>query len=354
MGIDSRQVAVPISILPGADDCPEPPITAASNLPVSWYGMIGNSTAFLTLLRQIGKIARTDACVLIEGETGVGKELTARAIHYLSARRSKPFISLNCGAIPESLIESELFGHARGAFTDAKTNRCGVISQADAGTLFLDEIDSLPCKGQVALLRFLQDRRYRPVGQSIEQISNSRVIAATNQPLQDLVERRAFRSDLMYRLNILRLYVPPLRERKTDIVLLARHFVKVYCERYGLPLKTLHSSSWVWMMRYEWPGNVRELESVIHRNVLLSEEYEIIIDECMPHLPSQPMPSPSQEFLNFQDAKAHAIAEFERGYLSKLFKETQGNVSAAARLACKERRSLGKLLKKYGIDKNSD
>jgi len=354
MGIESRRILPPLSIIPGADDCPDDRRIVSPGPPVSMYGMIGNSAAFLTLLRQIEKIASTDACVLIEGETGVGKELTARAIHYLSARRSKPFISLNCGAIPESLIESELFGHARGAFTDAKTNRSGVISQADSGTLFLDEIDSLPCKGQVALLRFLQDRRYRPVGQSVEEVSNSRVIAATNQPLQDLVERRAFRSDLMYRLNILRLQVPPLRERKTDIVLLARHFLKVYCERYGLPLKSLHSSSWVWMMRYEWPGNVRELESVIHRNVLLSEDHEMIVDECVPQLQTHPMPSSSCEFLNFQDAKAHAIAEFERGYLSKLFKETHGNVSAAARLACKERRSLGKLLKKYGIDKETD
>jgi two-component system, NtrC family, response regulator GlrR len=350
MSIERRR----ISIIPRVTECADDHIQTPSNLPISMYGMIGNSAAFQTLLRQIAKIASTDACVLIEGETGVGKELTARAIHYLSARRSKPFISLNCGAIPETLIESELFGHTRGAFTDAKTNRPGVICQADGGTLFLDEIDSLPCKGQVALLRFLQDRRYRPVGQSIEQVSNSRVIAATNQPLQDLVERRAFRSDLMYRLNILRLQVPPLRERKTDIVLLARHFLKVYCERYGLPLKSLHSSSWVWMLRYEWPGNVRELESVIHRNVLLSEDHEIIIDECVPQLQSQPMPSSTYEFLNFQEAKAHAIAEFERGYLSKLVKETHGNVSAAARLACKERRSFGKLLKKYGIDKAAE
>jgi len=351
MGIESRQIPPPLSIIDGLGDDSDDNVRAQTGVPISIYGMIGNSAAFMTLLRQIAKIAHTDACVLIEGETGVGKELTARAIHYLSARRSKPFISLNCGAIPESLIESELFGHTRGAFTDAKTNRSGVISQADGGTLFLDEIDSLPCKGQVALLRFLQDRRYRPVGQSAELVSNSRVIAATNQPLQDLVERRAFRSDLMYRLNILRLQVPPLRERKTDIVLLARHFLKVYCERYGLPVKSLHSSSWVWMMRYDWPGNVRELESVIHRNVLLSEDHEIIIDECVPQLQSQPSPSSIHEFLNFQDAKARAIAEFERGYLSKLVKETHGNVSAAARLACKERRSLGKLLKKYGIDK---
>jgi two-component system, NtrC family, response regulator GlrR len=316
-------------------------------------GMIGNSASFQDLLGKIAKIAMTDASVLIEGETGVGKELTARAIHYLSARRSKPFISLNCGAIPESLIESELFGHVRGAFTDAKTAQAGVIAQAHGGTLFLDEIDSLPAKGQVALLRFLQDRRYRPIGQSSEQTSDSRIIAATNQPLLELVERRAFRSDLMYRLNIFRLQVPALRERKTDIVMLARHFLNVYCERYHLPLKSLHPDSWVWMMRYTWPGNVRELESMIHRNVLLCDGDEIVLNEmaaassCIPE-------TTICSAMNFHDAKAHAIAEFERGYLMTLLKETHGNVSAAARLACKERRSIGKLLKKYGIDKDTN
>jgi two-component system, NtrC family, response regulator GlrR len=319
-------------------------------LMASQYGMIGNSPSFLALLQQIEKIAHTDASVLIEGETGVGKELAARAIHYLSSRRSKPFISLNCGAIPESLIESELFGHARGAFTDAKTAQTGVITQAHGGTLFLDEIDSLPCKGQVALLRFLQDRRYRPIGQSTEQTSDSRIIAATNQPLQELVERRAFRSDLMYRLNIFRLQVPALRERKTDIVMLARYFLKVYCDRYKLPLKSLHANSWVWMIRHPWPGNVRELESLIHRNVLLSDGDEIFLDESS--APSLSMSETSiSGLMNFQEAKAHAIEEFERGYLITLLKETHGNVSAAARLACKERRSIGKLLKKYGIDK---
>jgi two-component system, NtrC family, response regulator GlrR len=320
----------------------------------SMHGMIGNSAVFLNLLRQIEKISHTDACVLIEGETGVGKELTARAIHYLSSRHSKPFVSLNCGAIPENLIESELFGHARGAFTDAKSSRNGVIGQADGGTLFLDEIDSLPSKGQVALLRFLQDRLYRPVGGDIEHLSSSRIIAATNQPLHDLVEHRTFRSDLMYRLNIFRLQVPALRERKTDIMLLAKHFLALYCKRYQLPLKSFHTDSWVWMMRYAWPGNVRELESVIHRNVLLCDADEIVLQECQSSscLPINVMEN--SEFPNFQNAKARAIAEFEKTYLMTLLKEAHGNVSEAARLACKERRSIGKLLKKYGIEKEID
>jgi two-component system, NtrC family, response regulator GlrR len=316
------------------------------------YGMIGNSNEHFALLRQISKISRTDACMLIEGETGVGKELTARAIHYSSARYSKPFVSLNCGAIPESLIESELFGHARGAFTDAKASRRGVITQAEGGTLFLDEIDSLPNKGQSALLRFLQDRRYRPVGSDIELVSNSRIIAATNQSLKDLVDCRTFRSDLMYRLNILRLHVPALRERKTDIVMLARHFLKLYCDRYELPRKTLDAASWNWLIHYDWPGNVRELESLIHRNVLLNDDNEIVLDECK----NQPSIQITAEIdqLNFHNAKALAISEFERNYLIHLLKQTHGNVSAAARLAGKERRSLGKLLKKYGIEKTPE
>lgn len=317
----------------------------------SQHGMIGNSLSFISLLQQIEKIALTDASVLIEGETGVGKELAARAIHYSSARRSKPFISLNCGAIPESLTESELFGHARGAFTDAKTMHAGVVKQAHGGTLFLDEIDSLPGKGQVALLRFLQDRRYRPIGQSTEQTSDSRIVAATNQPLQDLVERRTFRSDLMYRLNIFRLQVPALRDRKTDIIMLARHFIKIYCKRYQLALKSLHSDSLAWMMSYSWPGNVRELESVIHRNVLLYDGHDIVLQECKAKSPHVSCINEDCEIPTFQEAKASAIAEFEKTYLTILLKEAHGNVSEAARLACKERRSIGKLLKKHGIDK---
>lgn len=341
-----RKFASDTDYLVDGEVCADAAIVSAAAL----HGMIGNSAAFTTLLQQIAKIARTDASVLIEGETGVGKELAARAIHYLSPRRNKPFVPMNCGAVPESLIESELFGHARGAFTDAKTTHAGVVAQANGGTLFLDEVDTLPNKGQVAVLRFLQDRRYRPVGQSVEQISDGRIIAAANQPLQTLVERGMFRSDLLYRLNIIRLRVPPLRERKTDIVLLARHFLASFCERYEVAPKRLHPDSWAWMMRYPWPGNVRELESLIHRNVLMCESDEIRFDEACE---SEDASSESLacRYPDFQSAKAQAIADFERDYLSRLLLETNGNVSAAARLACKERRSLGKLLKKHGISK---
>lgn len=310
-------------------------------------GMIGDSLGYRRFLDQIRKIAQADAPVLIEGETGSGKELAARAVHYLSRRRELRFVPVNCGAIPDTLIESELFGHARGAFTDAKQAQAGVIAHAEGGTLFLDEIDALSARGQVAMLRFLQDQRYRPLGRASERCSDARVVAASNRPLQALVEQGGFRSDLLYRLDILSLRVPPLRERNDDVAQLARHFVDLFCARYRLPVKRLHPDTLGWMSRHAWPGNVRELENLIHRLVLLSDGDEIhYAGET-----TQPDP-PSSDPPNFQCAKARAIEAFERAYLSWVMAETKGNVTAAAHLASKERRALGKLLKKHGIDKD--
>lgn len=310
-------------------------------------GMIGRSCSYCELVKYIRIAARSNAPVLIEGETGSGKELAARAVHYLSQRRDKPFVPVNCGAIPETLIESEFFGHARGAFTDAKQPQIGVVAHADSGTLFLDEVDTLPPKGQVALLRFLQDRRYRPLGHSTERHSDTRIIAASNVQLHERVHAGEFRSDLLYRLNILLIRVPPLRERREDLPLLAEHFLQVYRARYGLPRKRLHPTSLSWMQHYCWPGNIRELENLLHRQVLLSDG-EVV------HLTGEQMPTAVADdgFPDFQHAKAEAIESFERGYLMQVMTEARGNVTAAARLACKERRALGKLLKKHGIDKN--
>jgi two-component system response regulator GlrR len=320
---------------------------------VSLPGIIGISEAFKEMMRRIAKIAPTDVSVLIEGETGVGKELAARALHYSSPRKSKPFIALNCGAIPESLIESELFGFVRGAFTDAKTAHPGVVGQAHGGTLFLDEIDSLAPKGQVAMLRFLQDRRYRPLGQGAERVSDGRVIAATNRPLAELVDRGAFRSDLMYRLNVIRLEVPPLRERRVDIVPLTEHFLQLFPRRYGKAVRPLHPDCWQWMLSYSWPGNIRELESTLHRAVLLAEGDEIFPEEVAQAIVLASAPPPIKPRCaghpGFQNAKALAIADFERRYVSELLEQTDGNISKAARLAKKERRSFGKLVKKHGI-----
>jgi DNA-binding NtrC family response regulator len=311
------------------------------------HEIVGRSPAYLRLIAQIRKMAGNDASVLIEGETGSGKELAARAMHYLSRRREKPFVPLNCGAIPDSLIEAELFGHVRGSFTDAKQSREGVIAHANGGTLFLDEVDALSVKGQVTLLRFLQDRRYRQIGHSCERVSDVRIIAATNRPMKIVVAEGHFRADLLYRLNVLGLCVPPLRERVEDILPLAEHYIALFCSRYDREARHLDDETRLWMQQYEWPGNIRELENLIHRMVLLCDGRQL---HCIGEFNTEAAPSSCPDF---QHAKAQAIELFERTYLIRLMAEAHGNVSAAARMACKERRALGKLLKKHGIDKET-
>ena len=307
--------------------------------------LIGRSPSFLAAVRMIERIAGCDATVLIHGETGTGKELVARAIHYLGARRNAPFVPINCGAIPETLIESELFGHVRGAFTDAKQARIGLVAQAAGGTLFLDEVDSLSARSQVALLRFLQDREYRPVGGQAVQHTDVRVIAATNNDLGAMAGRGDYRQDLLFRLNVLPIQLPPLREREDDALLLADQFVRRLCEQYRTGPRTLDPGYRASLRDRRWPGNVRELENLIHRAFLLSDGPVI-------ELPDQPravVRARDRQALSFQAAKAQAIERFERNYLVDLLTESGGNVSLAARLSGKERSRLGKLLKKHGL-----
>jgi DNA-binding NtrC family response regulator len=315
--------------------------------------LTGRSPAFLRALATIKKVARCDAPVLIEGETGTGKEAAARAIHYLSARRDGPFIPVNCGAIPDNLIENELFGHERGAYTDAKAAQAGLIAQAERGTLFLDEIDALSPKAQSTLLRFLQDRQFKALGSSILRQADVRVVTASNAALAGLVEAGGFRQDLYYRLNILNIALPPLRARAGDPECLARHFIERYAELYGRPAKSLHPASVAWLNSHSWPGNVRELENLVHRELLLAEGDTV---QLHPDLAASERrhgtgdrrrrPALSQRF---HDAKLRAVGEFERDYLAALLASAQGNVTVAARLAGKERRALGKLLKKHGL-----
>jgi two-component system, NtrC family, response regulator GlrR len=312
-------------------------------------GMIGASPAYRDLVKRIQRMSCAGAPVLIEGETGVGKELAARAIHYLSDRQEQPFIPINCGAIPDSLVESELFGHVRGAFTDARHARHGVITQAHGGTLFLDEVDALSLKAQVALLRFLEDHRYRPVGDDRDYQCDVRVMAASNCSLHRRASEGTFRSDLLYRLDILTLRVPSLRERGADVLVLAQHFLTHHCREYRLPCKRLHATTERWLLDYEWPGNVRELQNLMHRLVLMAESDEISYRGAET-LPRSDIQRPASEFPSFQSAKASAVAAFERCYLTELLNRAVGNVSAAARLAGKERRALGKLLRKHGLD----
>ena len=315
--------------------------------------MVGASRAFNECVRRLGRIAIRDAAVLIDGETGSGKEMAARAIHYLGARRDRPFVPVNCGGIPDSLIEAEFFGHGRGAFTDAREPRAGLIAQAQGGTLFLDEINALSPRAQVALLRFLQDQRYRPVGRDVELKADVRIIAATNKPLRELLKGDTFRGDLLYRLNILYLYIPPLRERDGDAELLAQHFLRQYAAKYQLPLRPLSPATLRWIRCCDWPGNVRELENTIHREFLLADGDFVEFGE----LPTQKSCDIAANInaaselvgLDFRTAKARVIEDFERTYLSRTLQLAQGNISEAARIAKKERRAFGKLLKKYGI-----
>lgn len=312
--------------------------------------VIGRSPAFTRSMRLIERVARCDAPVLIQGETGVGKELAARAVHYLGARRQQPFVPVNCGALPDSLVENELFGHERGAYTDAREPRDGLIAQAEGGALFLDEVEALSAKAQVVLLRFLQDRLYQPLGSRRQRQANVRVIAASNTDLSGLAAHGQFRADLLYRLSVVVVPLPPLRQRRDDIRPLAEEFVRQACERYGLPIKLLHPTTLEWMAQYRWPGNVRELENFVHQACVTGEGRWIHVargwngdgDDSIGDSDLDLMPS-------FSEAKAATIAEFEKRYLEHLMSACEGNVTRAARRAGKERRALGKLLKRYGL-----
>jgi len=315
--------------------------------------LIGKSEKFLKVLSLIKKIAQTDAAVMIGGETGTGKELAARAIHYIGDRSDGPFIPVNCGAIPENLFESELFGHMRGSFTDAKENQIGLIGLAEGGTLFLDEVDTLTQKGQVSLLRFLQDKKYRPVGAKKHINGNVRIISATNSRLKDLVKDNNFREDLLFRLNLINIVMPPLRERAGDVELLSQHFLDQCQIQYDDSSKYISNSARHDMCFYHWPGNVRELENLVHRAYLLTENNEIndVLDTAQGdrrhHMFDRRIGMFDCE--NFSEVKSNVVQSFEKNYLQWLLAETKGNVTLAAKKAGKERRALGKLLKKYGI-----
>lgn len=295
--------------------------------------------------------------MLLCGETGTGKELAARAVHYLSARRRGPFIPVNCGALPDSILEAELFGYVKGAFTDARRNSLGLVGLAQGGTLFLDEIDSLSARGQAAILQFVQDHTYRPLGAPRFEHCDVRLIAATNADLPSACGAGRFRQDLLYRLNLLTVNLPPLREREGDTLLLARAFVVRFSRQYQVPLKRLdHDSERRLRSGLPWPGNVRELEHLVHRGFLLSKDDSVHLD----------LPTGSEEETDrgpldavadhargtgrcFAAAKALAIAKFERAYLAETLALAKGNLSLAARLAGKERSRFGRLVKKYGL-----
>jgi DNA-binding NtrC family response regulator len=305
---------------------------------------VGESPALTEVIKLIPKLARCDASVFITGETGTGKEMLARALHYLSPRASRPFIPVNCGAIPAELVENELFGHERGAFTGATSSARGLIHDADGGTLFLDEIDSLPLQTQVKLLRFLQDRTYRPLGSREIHEADIRVVAASNTEIEEAIRAGKFRSDLFYRINVLTLKLPPLRERKGDIPLLAKHFVSKCCQAARRPPLEISLAARQKLMCYDWPGNVRELENVIQRAVVLCEQSTIHSGDIV-----LPMAPGLAESSSFKQLKSRVISDFERDYLQRLLASHQGNITRAARAAGKDRRAFWQLLRKHNL-----
>ncbi len=310
--------------------------------------LVGESPAFLAEMKKLRAVTRCDVNVLISGETGTGKELCARAIHYLSPRTHKPFIPVNCGAIPAELVENELFGHERGAFTDASTSQCGLIHEAEGGTLFLDEIDCLPALAQVKLLRFLQEKEYRRLGSTKTYQADVRIITATNSDLEETVRTGKLRRDLYYRLNVLLLTLPPLRERREDIPRLARHFLAKYAAEFNKQVTDFSADAIPALVVYEWPGNVRELEHIVEQAVVLSEQ-EVIhkADIVLPRV-ATPVRQDS-----FQEAKAKVIAQFEKTYIQELLLAYQGNITRAAQAARKNRRAFWQLLRKHRIDVHS-
>jgi transcriptional regulator with GAF, ATPase, and Fis domain len=306
-------------------------------------------------------LSASRATVLISGETGTGKELFARAIHYTSQRRGKPFVPVNCAALPDHLIENELFGHSKGAFTGALTEKHGLFHEADGGTLFLDEINSLSVAVQSKLLRVLQDQEFRPLGSTKTHRVDVKIIAATNSDLRFLVEGGKFREDLFHRLNVLAVVLPPLRERKEDILLLAKHFLSVYGMELGRSNVMFSQSAKSKLLSYQWSGNVRELEGVVQRAIAMSAGD--ILDASDIDLPASEVEAqagPTMTMVSrgiqlsdtsFQEMKAKVIEEFERAYLSELLSAHRGNISKAARVAQKERRAFQRLLQKHGLDR---
>jgi two-component system response regulator PilR (NtrC family) len=243
--------------------------------------IIGRSEAMLSIFKMIETIAKTNSTVLISGESGTGKDMVSRAIHFNSLRRDRPFVALNCGGVPETLLESELFGHMKGAFTSADTNKKGLIEVAERGTIFLDEIGEMNATMQVKLLRVLQDRKFRRLGSTEEVQADIRVIAATNQDLPKLVAEGKFREDLYYRLNVIGMHVPPLRERREDIPLIAEHFLAKYAGQMQKSVHSISHDALALLEAYSWPGNVRELENVIERSVAL-EQTPTVLPETLP------------------------------------------------------------------------
>ncbi len=325
--------------------------------------ILGNSKAIKNLKENLNRISACDVNVLITGESGTGKELVARAIHYLSDRSEKPFIPVNCGAIPESLFENELFGHLKGAYTDASFQQYGLVKEAEGGSLFLDEIGTISPYIQTKLLRLIQESEYRPLGYSRNIKADIRLIAATNKDLQHLVEKNTFREDLFYRLNVVPFHIPPLRERKCDIPLLIKHFLKKYSKEHNKAINDIPADIMNVLESYSWPGNIRELENKIQQLVVMSASSVISAkgiqltakepiskELILGHLDEVKKKMANQfEIETYNVARKKICDLFEKTYLTQLLTVFKGDMVKAAEKAGKSRTSLWNLLKKQNL-----
>lgn len=309
------------------------------------HGMIGTSQPIRQLQQLIQRAGPSDATVLIQGESGSGKELVARMVHESSARRASPFVALNCAALPEALLESELFGHVRGAFTDAKADKQGLFSLVRDGTLFLDEIAELPLNLQPKLLRVLQERMLRPIGSRVELPFNARIVAATNRSLEQEVRAGRFREDLYYRVQVLQLDVPPLRVRGNDVLLLVQAFIERFCIRLGRPMVQVSRAATDKLLAYSWPGNVRELQNCIERALALGNGETLTLEDLptqiTSHAPKSNEVRDPSEFVRLE--------EVERRYVLQVFHAVAENKSLAARILGVNRKTLYRKLREYGV-----
>ena len=312
--------------------------------------IVGRSEVMLGVFKLIETVAPTNSTILVTGESGTGKELVAHAIHFNSLRRDQPFVAINCGALPEPLLESELYGHMRGSFTGASSNKKGLIEVADRGTIFLDEIGEMSPMMQVKLLRVLQERKFRRLGGVDELEANIRVVTATNQDLVKMVADARFREDLFYRINVIQVHLPPLRERKEDIQLLAEHFLAKYREQMGKDISSISRDAMAYLEAYDWPGNIRELENAIERAVALESSSAILSESLANHMRGhipkngQPAQLPTAGF----DLEAH-VENVERDYIAQALKQAGGKQSRAAELLGMSFRSLRYYVKKYNL-----
>jgi transcriptional regulator with PAS, ATPase and Fis domain len=329
-----------------------PVVPPSLEIPRSMRGVIGNAETFLDVYRVIDRVADTNCTVLVTGESGTGKELVARAVHFASKRAAAPFVAINCGAIPEALLESELFGHARGAFTGAHATKTGRIALAQGGTLFLDEIGELPLSLQVKLLRILQTHEYSPVGDTRTMKADVRIVAATNIDLEQAVASGAFREDLYYRLNVIHLTVPALRERREDIPLLVQHFMAKARAKTGRPVNEVSRAAAELLATYDWPGNVRELENTIERAMLLCPS-----DRIQPNdLPTRVrgLGSERRVVAKLPDAGIDlraAVESFENDLIRQALDRTGWNKNQAANLLGLNRTTLVEMLKRKRLCK---